>query len=227
MIRAKLAHRQPGHLPQLTAAVGRTAIGDPDRIRTYLRDTESACNCWQESPYVTSLPNVAVSGWVLFALAELDLPATESEVRFFLTEQNKPHGWWSVFQARDDEANASTFGTAWALLGLQNQRRKKLIPNVLVDDTSNAIRKGFSWLSRQENRTRWKDFPSHPKGAISLSLSGLAMHALSLTAPELPGGTQEGMVGASAVQSSASRRKKQQLCLGHTSRAHTRRTHGE
>jgi len=129
---------------QLAAAVGRTDKVDPDRIRTYLRNIEIACDCWQERPDITSLPNVAVSGWVFFALAELDLPATESEVRFILAEQNKRQGWWSVFQASDDEANASTFGTSWALLGLQNQLRKQLIPKVLMDDTLNAVRKGSS-----------------------------------------------------------------------------------
>src|SRR6202023_577359 len=75
-------------------------------------------------------------------------------VRFFLKEQ-KRDGWWPVFQATDDQTNASTFGTAWALIGLQTQLRNKLLPQTMEEE-----------------------------GANSDSLSGLIMHALHLTASD-------------------------------------------
>jgi hypothetical protein len=153
-------------------------------VRTYIRNKEvAACNCWQEMPASHSLPNVLVSGWVLFALAELNFPATEAEVRFFLKEQ-KRDGWWSIFQATDEEANASTFATAWALIGLQTQLRNKLIPQTMEEEVSNAIAKGSSWLIRHRSGTRWKDYPLYEAANDSDSLSGLVMHALHLTASD-------------------------------------------
>jgi hypothetical protein len=170
-------------LAQLTAASNGMIKIKPEVVRAYIRNTEKiACNCWQETP--DGLPNVAVSGWVLFALAELNFPATEAELRFFLKEQ-KRDGWWSVFQVTDDEANASTFGTAWALIALQTQLRNKLIPQIMEEDVSNAIGKGSDWLIRQRGiGNRWKDYPFHKNGENSDSLSGLVMHALHLTAPD-------------------------------------------
>jgi hypothetical protein len=161
------------------ASNGMTKI-KPEVVRTYFsKSTEIACNCWPERP--ESRPNIAVSGWVLFALAELNFSAAEAEVRFLLNEQ-KRDGWWSVFQATDDQANASTFGTAWALIGLQTQLRNQLIPPTMEEEVSNAIEKGSSWLIRHRSGSRWKDYPFHEKGAKSDSLSGLVMHALHMTA---------------------------------------------
>ena len=169
-------------LAQLTGASGGMIKIKAEVVRAYFRDMEIAYNCWPET--LSHPPNVAASGWVLFALAELNFPATEAEVRFFLKEQ-KRDGWWSVFQATDDEANASTFGTAWALIGLQSQLRRKLIPPTMEEEVANAIAKGSSWLIRhQGSASRWKDYPFHEKGAYSDSLSGLVMHALHLTASD-------------------------------------------
>jgi hypothetical protein len=153
-----------------------------EAVRTYFRNLEIACNCWQETP--DRPPHVAVSGWVLFALAELNFPATEAEVRFFLKEQ-KRDGWWPVFQATDKEAFASTFGTAWALIGLQTQLQNGLMPQTLQEEVSNAIGNGSSWLiGHQGSKSRWKDYPLNEIGEDSDSLSGLVIHALHLTASD-------------------------------------------
>jgi hypothetical protein len=174
----------PWSLAQLMAASGGMIKIKPEVVRTSFRNKEvAACNCWQEITASHSLPNVIVSGWVLFALAEFHFPATESELRFFLMEQ-KRDGWWSVFQATDEEANASTFGTAWALIGLQAQLRNKLIPQTMEEEVSNAIRNGSSWLIRHRSGTCWKDYPLNEAGKDSVSLSGLVMHALHLTASD-------------------------------------------
>jgi len=174
----------PWSLAQLTAASSGMMKIKPELVRAYFsKHVEIACNCWQEIPHSESRPNVAVSGWVLFALAKLNFAATEAEVRFLLKEQ-KPDGWWSIFEATDDQANASTFGTAWAVIGLQTQLRNKLIPQTLEEEVSNTISKGGSWLLRRRNGSRWKDYPFQEKGAYSDSLSGLVMHALHLTASD-------------------------------------------
>lgn len=49
-----------------------------EAVRTYFQNMEIACNCWQETPDNSHPSHVAVSGWVLFPLAELNFPATES-----------------------------------------------------------------------------------------------------------------------------------------------------
>jgi hypothetical protein len=152
-------------------------------VRTYFRNMEVACNCWQETPDGAHPPNVAVSGWVLFALAELNFPATEAEVRFFLSEQ-KRDGWWPTFQSTDSETFASTWSTAWALIGLQTQLRNGLIPQTMEEEVSNAVGNGSTWLERQGSNSRWKDYPSNRAGNSSDSLSGLVMHALHLTASD-------------------------------------------
>jgi hypothetical protein len=101
-----------------------------------------------------------------------------------LLNEQKRDGWWSVFEATDEQTNASTFGTAWAVIGLQTQLQNKLIPQSLEEEVSNAIGKGASWLLRHRNGSRWKDYPFQEKGANSDSLSGLVMHALHLTASD-------------------------------------------
>ena len=171
-------------LAQSTAASNGMIKINAEAVRAYFRNKEKiACNCWQEISD-SHPPHVAVSGWVLFALAELNSPATEAQVRFFLTEQKRA-GWWSAFQATDNETFASTFGTAWALIGLQTQLRNKLIPRTMEEDISNAIGKGSSWLINHRMKgPRWKDYPLNEKGEDSDSLSGLVMHALHLTASD-------------------------------------------
>lgn len=55
----------------------------------------------------------------------------------------------------------------------------------MEEEVSHAIGKGSSWLIRHRgNGSRWRDYPFQEKGAISDSLSALAMHALHLTAPD-------------------------------------------
>jgi hypothetical protein len=171
-------------LAQLTAASSGMIKIRAEVVRTYFRNVEIACDCWQETPGNSDPPNVAVSGWVLLALAELNFAATEAEVRFFLKEQARD-GWWSVFPVTADEANASTFGTAWALIGLKTQLRKKLIPQTMEEEVSNAIAKGSNWLiMHQGSGSRWKDYPLREQGEYSDSISGLVMHTLHLTVPD-------------------------------------------
>src|SRR5262249_523807 len=160
-----IAPPSPWVLAQMTAASNGMIKINAEVIRTYFRNKENfACNCWQENPDNSYPPHVAASGWVLFALAELNSPATEAEVRFFLKEQ-KREGCGSVFEAADKETFASTYGTAWALIGLHTQLRNKLIPQTMEGDVLNAIGKGSNWLIRHRgNGSRWKDYPLNEVG---------------------------------------------------------------
>jgi len=165
-------------LAQVIVATNEMATIDREMIRTYLRSISiGECNCWQEAPN-TPL-HITASGWVLFALADMGIPATEAEIRFLLGEQ-QPQGWWSLFPATSDEQYASTYATSWALLGLHRQLSAKLLSKPLSDSVSAAIKKGCAWLvsHRESGSVRWKNYPLLASGIISESLSGLALHTL-------------------------------------------------
>ena len=167
--------------PVMQAAVaGNGLISiDSDRITSFVRsEAYEDCNCWGETPG-THPPNIPMSSWVIFALAEIGEPATPGEINFLINEQH-PDGWWSVFRVRhDDPEYASTYGTAWAILALHSQSSKHLMPETEARSAASAISRGASWLIRaREPGARWKDYPLHRNGQISESLSGLVLHAL-------------------------------------------------
>ena len=109
---------------------------DLEHVRQFVRgELDPDCSCWREIPVIRP-PNIAVSGWVLFGLAEISTPAASAEIKFLIDEQH-PDGWWSIFQVeRDDPEYASSYATAWALLALQNQLSKNLISGDDADHTS-------------------------------------------------------------------------------------------
>jgi hypothetical protein len=174
--------------PAMQSAVGSHGSIQIDlkRLEKFVRDEADVhCNCWSEIPD-TKPRNIAISGWIIFGLAELGIPATSKEINFLTSEQH-PDGWWSVFEVNEDDPEyASTYGTAWALLALHNQLSKKLIRDSDADRASEAISKGASWLmaKREENAARWKDYPLNPSGEISDSISGLALHTLHVVAAD-------------------------------------------
>lgn len=153
---------------------------DRDTIRTYLRSISmDECNCWQERPVKSDPPHTTASGSVLFAMADMGIPAREAEIRFLLGGQQQK-GWWSLFPSTGDEQYASTYATSWALLGLQRQLSAKLLAKPLSDSVSAAIAKGCAWLvsHRESGSARWKNYPLLASGTISESISGLALHVL-------------------------------------------------
>ncbi len=170
-------------LAQLIAAGNGLAKIDRDTMRTYLRSiSKKSCNCWQEIANESYPPLIPASGWTVFALAEIGIPATDAEIRFFLDQQHED-GWWSLFPVSEESRYASTYGTAWSLLALHNQQSKNLISSSLSTEVTNAISKGSAWLMMHQGSSRWKDYPLLAKGRISESISGLVLHVLHVTSP--------------------------------------------
>lgn len=140
---------------------------------------DPSCGCWREFAQARSPRNVLVSGWVLFALGRLGLPAA-SEQLAFLTEAQKDEGWWPVYPSEDREEYASTYATAWAMLGLNEQLHRRQVPARQIEGVTEAVRRGSSWLvnHRIPDRARWYDYPFDVDRRISESLSGLVIYTL-------------------------------------------------
>ena len=181
------ADTQPWPIAQATVASLRVVSIDVDSIREFLRASEDrSCSCWRDFPGKFSFQprNIPASSWVIFALAEIDTQATSGEIDFLLSEQQS-EGWWAIFPVeKSKREHASTYGTALALLALQNQLSKKLISGSDALRVSTAISNGASWLiAKREPRARWKDYPLNPSGKVSESISGLVLYALHTVSP--------------------------------------------
>lgn len=159
---------------------------DTKRITSFIRSAaENTCRCWREIPENAGKPrNIFISGWILLALAQMGEPGTKEEVRFLLDEQHQD-GWWSVFLVKHESQYASSYGTAWALLGLNSQITKGFVDTNDTRLVSAAIHKGSVWLlAEREHGSRWKDYPLLRNGKSSESISGVVLHALHQTVPK-------------------------------------------
>jgi hypothetical protein len=152
-------------------------------VRFFRENADTSCNCWRDLPGRPQNP--VISGWVLTALAEIGDPARSGEIEFLLREQNRD-GWWSMYVVEPTSKYASTYATAWALLGLSSQLTKGLSPTDENQGISTAIQKGAAWLlsEREQKSPRWKDYPLLRNGAMSESISGVVFHALHQTIPD-------------------------------------------
>jgi hypothetical protein len=120
----------------------------------------------------------------LQALAQMGEPGTKEEVRFLLDEQHQ-EGWWSVFPVKHESQYASSYGTAWALLGLNSQLTKGFVDANDARLVSAAIQRGSVWLiAQREQKSHWKDYPLLRNGKASESISGAVLHALHETVPK-------------------------------------------
>jgi hypothetical protein len=181
---ASLDAATPWSTAQALYAIGGKADIDPERLTTFIRGGRDAgCSCWVEIPSTTTDQCIFISGWVLAALAKVGVAASADEVEFLLREQHGS-GWWSTFPVRGETLSASAYATAWALLGLHEQRTRNLIPQQHVRAVELAIQNATTWLlSTREKQARWKPYPTMMRSAASESISGVVLHALHLTAP--------------------------------------------
>ena len=160
------------------------ADGGP-RLREFMSDNrDSGCQCWRET--ADQLPHTLVTAWVLYALADYDQPATAGEIQKVLQRQGET-GWWAMFPATPNEANASTSATAWTLLALHHHFEKNLIPADQRAAVSEAMRKTVDWLTRRAipGRARWTEYPpdeTFEKRLEYLAASALVIHALHTVA---------------------------------------------
>jgi len=138
------------------------------------------CPCWAElknSNKDFHLPFVA--GWISSALALLNVPL-ESDVFDFIIKEQSSEGWWSMFPANTDRQYASTYATAWAVMGLKDQVERHLISGYQLQEANDAISKGVTWLSSEQKSAKWKNYPYLVNGSeYSESISGLVLHLLN------------------------------------------------
>jgi hypothetical protein len=167
------------------SGLGTVSFDKPAITASIRTRTIPGCACWAELPRKVEEPACTfISGWVLAAFADLDIPASSAELLYLLDRQDA-HGWWPTFNIVTDSQFASTYSTAWILIGLLQQKRKHLIAPQYVQRVDDAITRGTGWLLAQRTKgARWKPYPNSNAASESESISGLALHALHLAVPD-------------------------------------------
>jgi hypothetical protein len=140
------------------------------------------CACWAETPdRKADFHNPFVSGWIFHALADMGEPAKEDVLDKLLSEQHN-EGWWSTFPANTDTQYASTYATAWALLGLASQIKNGCISEPKNAAVEEALTRGSQWLMSVGSDARWSNYPYLTnESEVSESISGLVLHVLNET----------------------------------------------
>ncbi len=165
-----------GGLPSPATNGARLVAGIRDRATR-------GCACWSElAAHDTREPACTfVSGWVLAAFADLGVAATPDELDFVLRQQGA-EGAWRTFDIIDRPQFASTYSTAWNVIGLVRQRQKNLIASDRIEAVDGAIARGRAWLLGQRQKGRWRPYPGVASVAESESVSGVVLHALHVSA---------------------------------------------
>jgi hypothetical protein len=137
------------------------------------------CHCWK---VVSSEPvqDMASLNWVAFALAKLGQKLPSTDIAIILSNQHD--GWWPAFSsATDDQANASTYATAWSVLALNEQMRLG-IEEPQLSEVQGMIDRGKGWLlnTKMSGKARWLDYPNAvgTLGKETIGISGLVVHVL-------------------------------------------------
>lgn len=174
----------PWSAAQAALALAGAVEIDGQRLAAFVRaKRDPTCDCWVEIPASTNDHCVFISGWILAALAEGGVAATAGELEFLLKEQREI-GWWPTFPVTGESTSASTYTTAWVLLGLQGQLDKGLIAPQSAQAVKIAIRKGTAWLLSTREKARWRPYPYIKSSPLSESVSGVVLHALHRTAAD-------------------------------------------
>ena len=158
---------------------------DNKAVVAFIRSlTAPNCACWVELPEEKDAPHITfISGWVMTALATLDTPVTDDELQFALHSQSDD-GSWHTFTVSDQPQEGSTYSTAWLVIGLSEQKRKSFIGAGEAQAVDGALTRAVAWLlSHRSGGARWKNYPDMTTSQESESISGLALHALHLAAP--------------------------------------------
>lgn len=175
----------PWSAAQSVMASRGTPLDNKPAIIAFIRGlTAPGCACWVELPEEKDAPHVTfISGWVMSALAALDAPATGEEVQFALHSQSSD-GSWHMFTTANQPQQGSTYATAWLVIGLTEQRHKNFIAAADVHQVDTAVTRAVAWLLSHRSGARWKGYPEMTSSTESESISGVALHALHLAAPE-------------------------------------------
>jgi hypothetical protein len=165
---------------QVVIALKGISLPQPETLATFFHSrADPACSCWKEFPESQAPRHILVSGYVLFALAHLNSPASSDQVRFMLGVQSG-EGWWPMYPSAGRPDNASTYATAFSLLALNEHLNRKLISPEQDDEVKDAIMRGSSWLvkNRASGQARWWDYPLSSNRKVSEGLSGLVIYTL-------------------------------------------------
>jgi hypothetical protein len=137
--------------------------------------------CWSELLNEDEQPcTFFVTGWVLSAFARFDRGVQPADIDYALAQQF-PNGAWPMFEG-GTEAYSSTYTTCWMIYGLHEQLQKGLLPEPQAAQARRAIGRAAVWLrqNKEEGKARWRPFPGLRGSKESLSISGLAVHALGI-----------------------------------------------
>jgi hypothetical protein len=139
----------------------------------------NGCFCWGEySGNKADGVCTFIAGWVMLAFSDLGEAISNDEVAHVLSTQNA-EGWWPMFEDKTDAVYASTYSTAWMVLGLVEMNKRDLIPPTMRSQAEDAVDRGVSWLQMtRTGLTRWKAYPNLSNSEEYDSISGLVLHTL-------------------------------------------------
>ena len=137
------------------------------------------CFCWTELPSASDDASVYfIGGWIAHAFAGIGVPLPTVDIDLIVGAQNR-EGWWPMFKLAQGREGASTYTTAWLLLGLEEQRARGLVPPDRRARVDAAIGRAALWLAEVRGaQARWQSFPYLVGSPQSESVSGLIVHAL-------------------------------------------------
>ena len=156
-----------------------------EEMAHWFEDRSGKCSCWHMwTGTENQFPDhIGTTAWVLLALAEMGVRPRPDEIDFILGNQHVA-GWWSMYPASDDPMNASTYATSFAIFALAELLRRDLTDKSQEERVKSAIHRGREWLEDNTvpgKKGMWKDYPHGEYGEESISVSGLALHALHRT----------------------------------------------
>ena len=167
---------------ELTALHGENRAADDGALAlmnaTHLPGT-SACwpgICRRRLPAMPARPRGR-----FIPLGGLGLPADPSSLESLLEAQSQD-GWWPMyFKVGGDNAYASTYATAWALMRSDQRPVPLRLAPIATEKLAAARAKAINWLisSQDPHQHRWKDYPYNSAGEASDGVSALAIVALN------------------------------------------------
>ncbi|PPD29327.1 MAG: hypothetical protein CTY20_06615 [Hyphomicrobium sp.] len=172
----------PWTVAQMTVATaGLVELNKPVIENFVLKTMDTACGCWHE---LGDKPeHIGVSGWVLYSLGQVNLSVPEPAVGFLLANQSED-GWWPIYPSLPNDRHASTYATAWALLGLEKYvaRGKAGLQGdeKTIAAATAAIQRGVRWLkkTRVAGEAHWYDYPSYHTKIQAIGAAGHVLFVL-------------------------------------------------
>jgi hypothetical protein len=139
------------------------------------------CFCWVEIPAQDADGIcVFITGWVMLAFSNLNETISDADITYILEAQNV-QGWWPLFLDKTEATFASTYSTAWIVLGLVEIGRNDRISSALRQRINDAVGRALSWLLiTRTGFAKWKPYPNMANSKDSDSISGLVLHALHM-----------------------------------------------